>query len=161
MNDPSSAKLTMTFDGQVAHFPARIAADSQASHNFISTDFVRRANLHMQPTSGEVRMGNSMVERVVGICSVRFRVGALQDQAMFYAIKMHSAHDLVLGESYLASRKAVLDYDSYSFRVRKGERLISVTAAPSPLGRAGAESAGADGPSNSKLLSALQARRDA
>ena len=159
INDPSSGKLIMSFNGLVANTPAVISADSQASHNFISTDFVRRVGLHMTPTSGEVRMGNSVVERVVGVCSVKFRVGALHDQAAFYVLQMHSAHDLVLGETYLKSRKAVLDYANNSFCVRKGERLVTVTAGPSPLSRAEAGVGDATQSSTPRLLSAMQVRR--
>jgi hypothetical protein len=44
-----AGRLTMSFKGQITHVPARICADTQASHSFISKEFVQRAGLHMTP----------------------------------------------------------------------------------------------------------------
>jgi hypothetical protein len=154
----------MCFDGTIAGYPARIAADSQASHTFFDATWVHRAGIAVTPASQTVLLADGKTElRVVGKCTVRLCIGALHDRVSGLVLSsLTSCHDVILGNDYLAARTCVLDYGSRSMVVHKGQRTISVRAA-TPIQPASATTdATADAAAPNApplLLSAAQARR--
>jgi hypothetical protein len=102
----------MTFSGKLAGYPVCVAADnSQASHCFISEQWVQRAGVHVTPLAGQVTLASSGdVAHVIGMCSLRMQIGSLHDVVECFALKMSTRHDLILGDAYLKARQAVLCY---------------------------------------------------
>jgi hypothetical protein len=103
-------RLTMTFDGKLAGVGAKIAADSQASHNFVSDIWVNRAGVHVLPQASQVTLASGETAQILGNCSLRMQIGPLHDVVECYVLKMASHHDLIIGEAYLKSRQATLNY---------------------------------------------------
>jgi hypothetical protein len=129
--DPVDQPCTMRFDGTIAGYPARIAADSQASHTFFDASWVQRAGIAVTPASQIVLLADGKTElQVVGKCTVRMCIGALHDRVSGLVLKsLTSCHDVILGDDYLDAHKCVLDYGNRSMVVHKGQRTISVRAA--------------------------------
>ena len=131
------ASTRMTFRGQVAGFPCRIAADSQASQPFVSRTLAQQAGLHNMPgasgTDG-VTLGTGAHAKIHGTCSLKFRIGPLVDSVQCYVIDMAPEYDLILGDKYLQAREAVLSYKAHQFVVHKGSRKYTLQAwtAPAP-----------------------------
>lgn len=127
-----AGQLTMSFAGKLAGLSAKIAADSQASHNFVSEQWVDRAGVHVIPQAGQATLASGETARVLGVCSLRMQIGALHDVVECLVLKMASHHDLILGEAYLQSRHALLCYATATMTVTKGSRKISVASVKSP-----------------------------
>ncbi len=152
-----SSQLVMTLNGKVAGSSASIAVDSQASHNFLSEQWIQRTGVHVTPLAGEVTMASGEATQIVGTCSVRMVIGPWHDVVECFVIKMASRHDMLLGEAYLKTRNAVLSYSDRTICFTKGMRKttlhvkdasdLQVTPANTEL------------PVESLLLSALQVKR--
>jgi hypothetical protein len=164
--DSVDQPCTMRFDGTIAGYPARIAADSQASHTFFDASWVQRAGIAVTPASQTVMLADGKTElQVIGKCTVRLCIGALHDRVSGLVLKsLTSCHDVILGDDYLDARKCVLDYGNRSMVVSKGQRTISVRAATlaQPVNTSTdtyADAYAAVPPSPLLVLSAAQARR--
>ena len=120
--------LVMTFEGKLAGFPARIAADSQASHNFVSDQWVQRAGVHVKPLANQVTLASGEAAHIIRLCTLRLQMEPLHDAIDCFVMRMASQHDVILGESYLKSRRAVLSYANNTMTLFKGDRKISVAA---------------------------------
>ena len=167
-----SAGLSMTsmvFEGLVAGYPAHIAVDSQASHCFVSSTLVAKANLHVMPTAAgfeQLTLGTNDVAKVYGHCSLKLRIGSLVDSVPCYCIDMVPEFDFILGDNWLNKRSAVMNYSTKVLAVLKGDRRITVPV----LRRAGHLAVDAECPSRTEgtnppplgdapMLSALQFKR--
>jgi hypothetical protein len=151
----SLSQLAMTFHGTAAGYPARIAADTLASHVFVSPEWIRRSGIHMQPMTSTVKLGDGKTEvKIIGKCTFRLAIGALHCVATGFVLSGLSADaDIILGEDWLMPHKAVLDYGNLTMTVHKGQRRISVRAVHNPARQL--ESA-AEEPF---LISAMQAKK--
>ncbi len=103
-----SARIQMSFHGKVAGYQAVIAADTQASHNFVSEQWVRRAGVHVTPITGTVTLATGKAAQIVGSCSVRLVIGPWHDVVDCFVMNMASHHDLILGDSYYGFNLAML-----------------------------------------------------
>jgi len=128
----SGQQCAMCFDGSLAGYPARIAADSQASHTFFDQGWVNRAGLAVTPASMKVLLADGKTEvKVVGSCTARMQVGALHDRVTRLVLQsLNQCHDVILGDDYLAAWKCVLNYGTRSMSVRKGQRSITIKVPP-------------------------------
>lgn len=92
------APLTMHFAGTLAGYPARISADSQASHNYVTQGWATLAGVHVSPFADTVELGDgSAVAQIVGRCSLRMHVGSLHDRVEFLVLaSMGVYHDAIL-----------------------------------------------------------------
>jgi hypothetical protein len=119
--------LTMTFLGHAAGYPARISADSQASHVFVSPEWTRRANVHVTPVHESVQLGDGSMAKIVGRCSVKLSMGPFSDRVSGLVLEsLAPYHDIILGEDFLSSYHAVLNFGAKSITLRKGHRKLTV-----------------------------------
>ena len=119
--------LTMTFQGLAAGYPARIAADSQASHVFVNPEWARRARVHVTPVRESVQLGDGSTASIIGRCSVKLSLGPFSDRITGLILASFSSyHDIILGEEFLSRNKAVLNYAARSLTLKRGARKFTV-----------------------------------
>jgi len=87
--------LTMTFRGKLAGSQAYISVDSQASHDFINDQWVRRVGVHMLPMTGQATLASGeLASNVTGLCTLRMQTGPLMDvvECMLLYVRFENGH---------------------------------------------------------------------
>ena len=78
------------------------------------------------PITGTVTLATGKAAQIVGSCSVRLVIGPWHDVVDCFVMNMASHHDLILGDSYLQSRNAVLSYPAKDITLQKGKRKATL-----------------------------------
>ena len=149
-----SEGLTMLFGGIAAGTEASILFDSGASHNYVSKSFVALQGISVDESMrGDVLLGDNRPAGVAGIARVFVKLGAFQKPVQCLVMaELLTGVDVILGDAFMRAHKVVLDYDKLAFRMKKGNRRITVSRKPPAR----------DVPSvvpSEKLLSAMQVKR--
>ena len=119
--------LTMTFAGSAAGYPALISADSQASHVFVSPEWIKRANVHVTPIADSVELGDGRSAKIVGTCSLRVSMGPFIDRVNASVLQSFAQHhDIILGDDFLKKYKVNLDFEQAVMKVTKGQRRYTI-----------------------------------
>lgn len=148
--------LTMTFAGSAAGYPALISADSQASHVFVSPEWIKRANVHVTPIADSVELGDGRSAKIVGTCSLRVSMGPFVDRVNASVLQSFAHHhDIILGDDFLKKYKVHLNFEQEVMKLTKGQRRYTISSYKKGL---------TQGPKELRkkeivVLSALQAKR--
>jgi hypothetical protein len=158
LNAMSGTGLTFLFKGvaltgQAGHVPANICFDSGANGIFISQAFANRSGFTVKPCpSTQLTMANGESSSIAGTCDLHLKIQSYQNRVQGFVTTLAGPYDVILGDTWLNSHKAVLDYDARAIVIRKGANKISLTCGPpksSPRSSRG----------TSKLLSLAQVKR--
>ena len=149
-----SEGLTMLFGGMAARTESSILFDSGASHNYVSKSFAALQGISVdESTRGDVLLGDNRPAGVVGVARVFVKLGAFQKPVQRLVMaELLAGVDVILGDAFMRAHKVVLDYDKLAFRMKKGNRRITVSRKPP------ARDVSNVAPSE-KLLSAMQVKR--
>ena len=118
----------MTFAGAAAGYPALISADSQASHVFVSPEWIKRANVHVTPVANDsVELGDGRSAKIIGTCSLRVSMGPFMDRVNASVLQSFAQHhDIILGDDFLKKYKVNLDFEHAVMKVTKGQRRYTI-----------------------------------
>ena len=107
--------LKMQFAGQVAGVATRILLDSGANMSFISKAFVADAHLGTKASHlADVMLPDGQKCPVHGTVKVHVKIQGYQGQVTLHVIDMNVPFECILGDDWLRSRNAVLNYqDGY------------------------------------------------
>lgn len=152
-SDKSKA-LQSLLRGKLEKRDANFFLDTGATHNFVSTEFVRRHNFDVRKADALVHCaGNSESCSVSGMIRLRVCIQTLKAELDFYVIDLPPNLDACLGDYWLAKHEAHLSYKQQHVQLKKGKRWHTLDFEryeflPSPPERA-----------NACLLSAMQVKK--
>ena len=73
LNSISTNGLTMQFLGKVSGIDGHILVDTDASHCYLSSSYVKRIGLHMKENNGKVVLGNRLEVDMEGTVNVHVK----------------------------------------------------------------------------------------
>ena len=111
--------MTMSFRGQVNGQTARVLLDSGASESFMSIDYARQLRLTWSSEEVVICLGDNQVGVALGVCRVTVRIGSCTTRWAVRVMELLAEYDLVLGDDWLRSHKAILNWENDLVSVRK------------------------------------------
>ena len=175
---PAPPALTMMLPGEIQGMKAHIVypqhkalflADSGASDVFINKHTVERMGMMwaVQPlpqASMDLHAADGRTVEVLGTLTAKIKIQAYVDKLNFIVIDMYDSFDAILGDSWLTSRRVVMDWGSHVLIVHRGTRTFRLRCLRSPdgvpVGTQTPERGGnSDTNMDQRLLSFLQVKR--
>ena len=133
----SDERLAMLFEGSfVGHFAGRlrdggvdapILLDSGASANFVSPRLLKHLAVTCSPSSLTLRLADDSSAPILGKVRLRFRLQSFSCTATCYVTDLYDEFDLILGNSFMLTHKAVLDYSNYTASFRRHGKLYTLS----------------------------------
>ena len=104
--------------------------DSGASKEFISSDFVKKYNLPVQPLSNKLRIILADGRTVVATqqCLVTFTVNSTQFVRTCVVINMNISYDIILGMSFFFDVNPSIDWSKKTWHVSSMPSLVICTS---------------------------------
>ena len=119
--------LAMSVHGRIANVQANILLDSGASDCFVDEQFAKRVGIHARLTKNEtLTLGDGHTSCVTGMVKLHLSLGAFHGSHKFFVTRLGNGVDVVLGDDWLRTRKAILDYGKGTCIVKKGHRRITL-----------------------------------
>jgi hypothetical protein len=141
LSDPpvDGSNMLMRFPCHIAGAPAVAAADSQASHCFLSRKFVQKHALATTPFHRMVELANGSHAQLTAQCYIKVLMPA-RDSHTYHIQRLHCLvvdlgedHDLILGQNWMKKEGAILNYENNTIAVRKqGAVLDCIPETPVP-----------------------------
>jgi hypothetical protein len=122
----SAATHVMQLVGSVAGAPARVLLDSGAeTYHLMSVSFCQRIGLSIRPSRHTIQIEgiHQGVGDVCGVTTATITLGSYKVSLNFLVIHMPTAFDVILGDAWLKSCHAVLDYAAHTCKVHKGKHV--------------------------------------
>ena len=129
----SNERLAMLFEGTFngsrpyGGLTAPILLDTGASSNFVSPRLLQRLGITYSPTTATLRLADDSSSPILGRVRLRFRLQSLTCTVTCYVTDLCSDFDLILGNSFMVSHKAVLDYSNFTASFRNHSKLCTLT----------------------------------
>ena len=121
-------QLQMQFEGMIASLPAVILADSGANHLIIDKPFVIQHKLRVCPCAyASAKLANGSSVNLSG--QVTFKLKLANVPVMVTALVMASivpGVHLILGDEWLTTHKAKLDYENLTMRFKIRGRVVAM-----------------------------------
>jgi hypothetical protein len=153
----AAATHTMQLLGVVAGAHARVLIDSGAEqHNYISARFCVQHGITLRQSKQPVAV-NGVAGAAVSAqrcCTLKMRLQGLATQLNFVVIDVPQPFDVILGDAWLKSMQAKLDFASHTCTVHGKGRKPIVLAMDAPAAAAAARPA-----THPAVLSYVQAKR--
>ena len=132
LNVVAKQKLKMLFDGLAGGKsnlqPARLLMDTGAEACFLSAEFAKRCNLSIREGPKQAAsLATGSVVTMHKTAQISIKIGALLHKRLdCHVIPMSAAYDVILGESWLAAGKAMLQYteEGAAVRLSKGQKTV-------------------------------------
>lgn len=122
----SNKVLAMAFDGLIAGMPSTILLDSGASDNFLSSTMVSKLGLVVKGEPAQLTLGNGSKVQLHGKVLVHVKMQAYQDKIPCFVTDLAPGTHMVLGETWLNARSALLDYEHQTCTLKKGNKRITL-----------------------------------
>ncbi len=106
----SNQPLTMLFEGRLELQDALMLLDSGASANFVSKKALDIGKLTLKPTEATLELADGGSSPILGTTIVNLRIGAFSTRVSCFVTELSIDFDIVLGNPFLTSYKAVLNY---------------------------------------------------
>jgi hypothetical protein len=118
----------MQLTGTTANVPARVLFDGGAEqYNYISAAFCQRAGVTLRKSKHPLTVAGitGAAAQTAQQCTVTLRMQGLASQLNFAVIDMPVAFDVILGDAWLKSMKAQLNYEAATCTVKgKGKNPV-------------------------------------
>jgi len=118
----ASGQPVFNLQGNIAGRRGRVLLDTGAMENFVGEACLKARGIQYTPALNitDVQIADGKSIRVLGTCTLNVRVQGLVDQIRALVLpEMTDISDLILGETWMKSRKAVLDFGTMTCTVRK------------------------------------------
>lgn len=145
--------LIMCVAGRVAGARTRVLFDSGASH--MSKSCAERLGLHMRASSRatKVQIADGKELDIYGTCFAKLQLGSYSAGLTFYVTDITQDWDIVLGQSWMVSHSARLDFGTFSVVGWKNGRQFTLSCQDSSVSDTGPSQ------QDPKLMSIHQCRR--
>ena len=152
-----SQAFRMLFSARIAGAYAAVAMDTLAQANFISKRWVQRAGISLPSGMGKVVLGDgSTTVDTAGTIKLRVQLGKYVELVPFHVLDMHNTFDAILGDPWLRTVRAVMQYHEGKVTVyRRRRRCVLKTLDNLPQ----TEEPGVGTSVHALLLSAMQSKR--
>jgi hypothetical protein len=154
--------LTMQFDGQIAGMQAAVLADSGASDVYVGRAAVQRAGLKEIPCAEpyQVTLGDDSVATCSTMTVLPLRIKGYRGKVRAYVLpQVTEGFDVVLGDTWLTTVGAVLDYRRRAMCMRQGRQVLMLQPKTQPSAPAtGVQGVSAHAPH--KVLGAMQMKKE-
>ncbi len=100
----------MLFEGRLELQDALMLLDSGASANFVSNKALDIGKLTLKPTEATLELADGSSSPILGTTIVNLRIGAFSTRVSCFVTELSIDFDIVLGNPFLTSYKAVLNY---------------------------------------------------
>jgi hypothetical protein len=149
-------RVTMQFVGKSAGTEVDFLFDSGASTNYVSSAFARMHGLTVKPSDTNVRLGTGNSVPAQGKCFVHIKLGDYQDRAECYILDMVTDFQIILGDRWLNTVKAIFDYDTKKCIIQKNNKRFTLSSSTRSMLRHKLTSPGKKEP---PMLSVMQVKR--
>ena len=114
----------MVFNTEIARKQARVLLDTGASQSFISKGFCEAANMKtvVAPTPQRVKTAGGAEILAHTQCQVSFQLQGMGITVSPLVVPLPEEFTVILGDDWLKSKEAVLDYTSQTCTLKKNER---------------------------------------
>lgn len=116
INALSTNNLIMMFFGLLAVsddlLPARILADTGATHCLISEKLVHEANLHIQPVHNWLSLPSGAQIMSKGTAVVTITIQSYKANVTCFVLPMSDQFDMIFGQDWLKHAKCNIDYET-------------------------------------------------
>ena len=130
----SDERLAMLFErsfgstlGGHGVLDAPILFDTGATSNFISPRLLQRLGISYSSSSATLRLADDSSAPILGRVRLRFKLQAFSCTVSCYVTDLCDEFDLILGNSFMVSHRAVLDYSNYTASLRRHGRPYTLT----------------------------------
>ena len=126
LNAFAETHLHMMLQGTLSGAPVNILIDSGAGENFLSTSYATRVGFALQPSTSTITIADGSIKIPVGVCRVRLAVQGYSAHISCTVTDLPHQFDMILGNSWLQSHRAVLDWNSHTCCIQRGARRYSL-----------------------------------
>ena len=114
----------MSFDTEISGKKANVLLDVGASHSFISKVFCKDADLKSvtASTPQQVRTAGGTEIMAHTLCQVSFQLQGMGITLSPLIVPLPDEFTVILGDDWLRSKEAVLNYADQTFSLRRNER---------------------------------------
>ena len=133
----SDERLAMLFEGAFqGGFGGRghgdglnspILFDSGASSNFVSPRLLQQLGISYSPSGATLRLADDSSAPSLGKVRLRFKLQSFTGIATCYVTDLCDEFDVILGNSFMVSHRAVLDYSNFTASLRRHGRLYTLS----------------------------------
>jgi predicted aspartyl protease len=134
LNDTDKHTLEMLFNGKVAGTSAKVGlseanilVDTGATGPFMSPKLAARLKLRVNRSPAAVTLADGTTVYSAGTCHAKLSLGKFSCRVKFVVAPLADQFDVVLGDSWLKSRKASINYGDGSLTLFKGRNKFVVT----------------------------------
>lgn len=128
---PVDKRLAMLFEGcfggSDGGVKAPVLLDSGASSNFVSPGLLQQLGVSYSPSSAKLKLADSSEAAILGEVWLRFRLQHFTASVFCFVTELCSEFSVILGNSFMLSHKAVLDYANFTASFRRDGKLFTVT----------------------------------
>jgi hypothetical protein len=125
LNVMRSQTLTTTTVGRVGGSLVNIAFDTMASHSFINAPLLKVLPCHVESKELlDVILGDGKKVQTKGEVKVKVKMDAYSGTVKMHVLDLASDFDIILGNDWLNSVKAQIDYESKCVRVRNSQKIM-------------------------------------
>ena len=117
----SDERLAMLFEGSLGGggldgrgLTAPILFDTGASSNFVSPRFLKQSAISYSSSSATLRLADDSSAPILGKVRLRLKLQSFVCTVTCYVTDLCDEFDVILGNSFMASHRAVLDYSNYT-----------------------------------------------
>ena len=132
----SDERLAMLFEGSFtggfggrAHvgLTSPILFDSGASSNFVSPRLLQQLSVTYTSSGATLRLANDSSAPTLGKVRLRFKLQSFTGIVTCYVTDLCDEFDMILGNSFMVSHRAVLDYSNFAASLRRHGRLYTLS----------------------------------
>ena len=112
------------YGGQL-NFP--ILFDTGASSNFVNPTLLQKLGISYVPSSSTLRLADDSSAPILGKVRLRFKLQSFTSIVSCYVTDLCNEFDVILGNKFMISHRAVLDYSAYTVSLqRHGKRYTLI-----------------------------------
>ena len=106
---------------------APILLDSGASSNFVSPKLLQQLETSYSPTTATLHLADDSSSPILGKVRLRFKLQSFTSTVTCYVTTLCDEFDLILGNGFMVSHRAVLDYSNFAASLHNHGRLCTLT----------------------------------
>ena len=130
----SDERLAILFEGSLRGggldgrgLTAPILFDTGAVSNFVSPRFLKQAAISYSSSSATLRLADDSSAPVLGKVRLGLKLHSFVCTVTRYVTDLCDEFDVILGNSFMAGHRAVLDYSNYTASLRRHGRHYTLT----------------------------------
>ena len=132
----SEERLAMLFEGSFhggiggrgnGILTSPILFDSGASSNFVSPRLLHQLAISYSPSSVTLRLADDSSAPILGKVKLRFKLQFFTGIVSCYVTDLCDEFDMILGNGFMVSHRAVLDYSNFTASLRRHGKMYTLS----------------------------------